>query len=477
MVTVFLALPGMKAPDGFVHVRNRSHDECAAECSGNCSCVAYAYANLNTSTINGDSTRCLLWVGELIDAEKIGVDDEAGDETLHLRLSGLDTGRKKDRRTVKIILPISASVLLTCIFFLICVFKTKAGKGNKQRRRKHKTLAFKEVNAAEGLEFPVVSLKDVIAMTNNFHNSFMIGQGGFGKVYKAKLDGQEIAIKRLHRDSEQGIVEFRNEIILIARLQHRNLVRFLSCCIEGDEKLLIFEYMPNNSLDAHIFSSTRKTMLDWPTRFNIIKGVARGLLYLHQDSRLKVIHRDLKASNVLLDEEMRPKIADFGMARTFGDNQQNENTKRVVGTYGYMAPEYALRGKFSVKSDVYSFGILTLEVVSGLKISSSDPILDFENLTVYEGKANDLVDSSIINSCTPDEALLCIHIGLLCVQDNPNDRPLMSSVLFMLENQSIILPFPNEPAYFPHTNTQVEQRRGNTQNSKNSVTLTVLEGR
>jgi len=155
---------------------------------------------------------------------------------------------------VKIILPISASVLLTCIFFLICVFKTKAGKGNKQRRRKHKTLAFKEVNAAEGLEFPVVSLKDVIAMTNNFHNSFMIGQGGFGKVYKAKLDGQEIAIKRLHRDSEQGIVEFRNEIILIARLQHRNLVRFLSCCIEGDEKLLIFEYMPNNSLDAHIFS-------------------------------------------------------------------------------------------------------------------------------------------------------------------------------------------------------------------------------
>uniref|UniRef100_J3MZW5 Non-specific serine/threonine protein kinase n=2 Tax=Oryza brachyantha TaxID=4533 RepID=J3MZW5_ORYBR len=486
----FLAVPNLKLPDWYLHVGNRSYDECAAECRRNCSCVAYAYANL-TGSSNRDSTRCLVWGGDLVDMEKVvGTWGDFG-ETLYLRLAG--AGRKPRASALRFALPIVlASILIpTCILIYITkikeIIKKKYGENNKRRALRVLSISDElgQEIPAKDLEFPFVEYDKVLVATGNFSEASLIGKGGFGNVYKGMLDGREVAVKRLSSWSEQGIVEFRNEVVLIAKLQHRNLVRLVGCSVEGDEKLLIYEYMPNKSLDASLFKDKRKSVLDWSTRFKIIKGVARGLLYLHQDSRLTIIHRDLKASNILLDVEMNPKISDFGMARIFGDNQQKEVTKRVVGTYGYMAPEYAMGGIFSMKSDVYSFGVLLLEILSSSRISSTDLIEDSPNLLVYawnlwnEGKAEIMIDSTISANCLLDEVMLCIHVALLCVQEDFNDRPLMSDVVLILEKGSKSLPAPNRPAYFAQENNEVEQRNANhgAQNSNNTVTLTDLEGR
>ncbi|KAL6844531.1 hypothetical protein ACP4OV_026204 [Aristida adscensionis] len=443
----FLILPGMKVPDKFLDIRNRSFDQCASECSRNCSCTAYAYINTSNVGTLAATSRCLVWIGDLIDTGKA----TSFGHDLYLRLARSHGKRRKKKAQQRMMLEYFRSM-------------EDAGHNN--------------------LEFPFISFEDVVAATDNFSDSNMLGKGGFGKVYKGMLQGgKEVAIKRLSKGSGQGIEEFRNEVVLIANLQHKNLVKLLACCIHEDEKLLVYEYLPNKSLDYFLFGTARKSMLQWPTRFKIIQGVARGIMYLHQDSRLTIIHRDLKASNILLDEEMNPKISDFGMARIFCGDQHQANTNRVVGTYGYMSPEYAMEGAFSMKSDTYSFGVLVLEIVSGLKISSPHLSMDFPNLIVYawnlwkDGKTEDLIDSSVKDNCLLNEASRCIHIGLLCVQDSPNCRPLMSAVVFMLENNTTPLPIPMEPVCFALRNVEPGKSGDNWVFSMNDMSLTAIEGR
>ncbi|RWR88285.1 cysteine-rich receptor-like protein kinase 10 isoform X2 [Cinnamomum micranthum f. kanehirae] len=339
---------------------------------------------------------------------------------------------------------------------------------------------------AENQELPFIDFGTIQHSTNNFSFENKLGQGGFGAVHKGVLaDGKEIAVKRLSIDSSQGLKEFKNEVVLISKLQHKNLVRLLFCCMEKEEKLLIYEYMPNKSLDFFLFDQIKRAQLTWRIRHNIINGIARGLLYLHEDSRLKVIHRDLKASNVLLDYEMNPKISDFGLARTFRENQGEANTNKVIGTYGYMAPEYAMDGLFSVKSDVFSFGVLLLEILSGKKNSRSFLAENAQSLLAYawqlwcNGKVMELIDPILIDSCPMDEVLRFVHIGLLCIQEGATDRPTMASVVLMLGSTSVTLPLPTEPPlYVGKREATLEQYSSNPKSSSNNeVTISEVEPR
>ncbi|XP_052287393.1 G-type lectin S-receptor-like serine/threonine-protein kinase CES101 isoform X4 [Citrus sinensis] len=337
-------------------------------------------------------------------------------------------------------------------------------------------------------DLKIFDFQTIAAATDNFSTANRLGQGGFGPVYKGKLlDGQEIAIKRLSKSSGQGIVEFKNEAKLIAKLQHTNLVRLLGCSLQKGERLLVYEYLPNKSLDFFIFDSSKKELLDWKKRFNIIEGIVQGLLYLHKYSRLRVIHRDLKASNILLDDQMNPKISDFGMARTFGMNELEANTNRIVGTHGYMSPEYVMNGIVSMKSDVYSFGVLVLEIISSKKNNGCYDTERPLNLVGYawqlwnEGKALELIDTTLHESCSPDEVTRCIHVGLLCVQDKATDRPTMSDVASMLTNDTMALPTPKQPAFFINISSDYEEPEVTEIKlevcSVNDVTISRMEAR
>ncbi|KAL2321187.1 hypothetical protein Fmac_030156 [Flemingia macrophylla] len=287
--------------------------------------------------------------------------------------------------------------------------------------------------------------------TNFFSDLNQLGHGGFGPVFKGLMpNGQEVAVKKLSLQSRQGIKEFTNEVKLLLKIQHKNLVILHGCCAEGPEKMLVYEYLPNKSLDHFLFDKRRSPILDWATRFRIVTGVARGLLYLHEEAPERIIHRDIKASNILLDEKLNPKISDFGLARLFPGEDTHVQTFRISGTHGYMAPEYALRGYLSVKTDVFSFGVLVLEIVSGrknhvLQLGSEKADLLSYAWSLYQGrKIMDLIDPTL-GKYNGDEAAMCIQLGLLCCQASIIDRPDMNAVHLMLSSDSFTLPRPGKP--------------------------------
>ncbi|KAI4320761.1 hypothetical protein MLD38_034206 [Melastoma candidum] len=305
-----------------------------------------------------------------------------------------------------------------------------------------------------GADLPSFSFPAIAAATDNFSDVNFIGEGGFGSVYKGHLStNREVAVKRLSKNSGQGLEEFTNEVILISRLQHKNLVGLVGCCIEKTERMLIYEYMPNKSLDYFIFDRVGRCSLTWERRYSIVCGIARGLVYLHHDSKLPVVHRDLKASNILLDGDLNPKISDFGLARIFTGNDKAKTTRRIIGSHGYMSPEYASEGEFSTKSDVYSFGVLLLEIVSGRRnVGFRHPdhqhnLLGHVWLLWLAGRVLELVDEPGMELSEP-QAERCIHVGLLCVQKLPVDRPSMEAAVVMLANEGAELPQPKQPGFF-----------------------------
>ncbi|XP_075486618.1 putative LRR receptor-like serine/threonine-protein kinase At1g07650 isoform X1 [Primulina tabacum] len=335
-----------------------------------------------------------------------------------------------------------------CLVFLILGILRKAGYlGGK-------ISTDKELRSLD-LQTGLFTLRQIKAATKNLDPGNKIGEGGFGSVYKGLLsDGTIIAVKQLSSKSKQGTREFVNEIGMISALQHPNLVKLYGCCVEGNQLMLVYEYMENNCLSRALFGKdvTQKLKLDWPTRKKICLGIARGLAYLHEESMLKIVHRDIKTSNVLLDKDLNAKISDFGLAKLTEDENTHIST-RIAGTIGYMAPEYAMRGYLTSKADVYSFGVVALEIVSGKSNTNYRPAEDFVYLLDWayvlqeRGSLLELVDPELGSAYSSEEAMVMLNVALLCTNAAPTLRPTMTQAVSMLEGQTAVQDLLSDPSF------------------------------
>ncbi|KAG8383194.1 hypothetical protein BUALT_Bualt05G0159200 [Buddleja alternifolia] len=329
-----------------------------------------------------------------------------------------------------------------------------------QNKRKGDVRKFVKILHDSSLNFKYATLEKA---TGSFDEANKLGHGGFGTVYKGVLrDGREIAVKRLFVNNKNRAGDFYNEVNIISSIEHKNLVRLLGCSCSGPESLLVYEFLPNKSLDGFIFDSKEGKALNWQKRFEIIIGTAEGLVYLHENTKIRIIHRDIKASNILLDSRFRAKIADFGLARSFQEDKSHISTA-IAGTLGYMAPEYLAHGQLTEKADVYSFGVLLLEIVTGRQnnrskednksktIEYTDSLITTAWKHFQQGTVEELFDPNLMlhsyhNINIKNEILRVVHVGLLCIQEIPSLRPFMSKVLEMLVKKEQ-LPAPTRPPF------------------------------
>lgn len=389
-------------------------------------------------------------------------------------------GRNKSRGRLTVILAVTSSSVAFALMIATAVFFVRRRVVEKRRARKELGALLVTVNKSK-LNFSYESLEKA---TNYFHLSNKLGQGGSGSVYKGTLsDGTTVAIKRLLFNTRQWVDHFFNEVNLISGIQHKNLAKLLGCSITGPESLLVYEYVPNQSLHDYFSAKTNLRPLSWAMRFNIILGTAEGLAYLHEESELRIIHRDIKLSNILLDEDFNPKIADFGLARLFPEDKSHISTA-IAGTLGYMAPEYVVRGKLTEKVDVYSFGVLVIEVVSGKGKNSvpqdSRSILQKVWSLYGNGRLCEAVDPVLEGNFQEDEASRLLQIGLLCVQASPELRPSMSIIVKMI-NDNHEIPQPTQPPFLSPATTESSPLRqpesSTTHSSGNNMTQSWIEPR
>lgn len=289
----------------------------------------------------------------------------------------------------------------------------------------------------------IFSLKELHSATNNFNYDNKLGEGGFGSVYWGQLwDGSQIAVKRLKVWSDKAEMQFAVEVEILARVSHKNLLSLRGYCAEGQERLIVYDYMPNLSLVSHLHGQhSAECLVDWDRRMNIAIGSAEGLVYLHNQATPHIIHRDVKASNVLLDSDFQPKVADFGFSKFIPDGATHVTT-RVKGTLGYIAPEYAMLGKASESCDVYSFGILLLELVSGkrpvekLSATVKRTIVQWVLPLTCDGKFDEIADTRLNGKFEEEELKRLLLVALVCAQDSPEKRPTMVEVVELIKGHS-----------------------------------------
>ncbi|KAK6124024.1 hypothetical protein DH2020_042240 [Rehmannia glutinosa] len=418
----FLKHGRVKLPDNFTVWEGMSAEKCGDSCLEECSCMAYT----NIDIYGNGISECVVWLDQLIDLRDSGHD---GDE-LYIRMARVELetiSHNKRKKKITVIFSLLLAAFFGAVFWCaINKCRSPSKKENNQDEvQERQSIPVKN----EEQYIHLFDMNTISAATDNFSLANKIGEGGFGPVYQGGLqNGQEIAVKRLSESSKQGLQEFKNEMSLIAQLQHRNLVKLFGCCIEGDDRMLIYEYMPNKSLDKFLFDSTKKRLLAWEKRFSILKGIAKGLDYLHFGSRLRVIHRDLKASNILLDEEMNPKISDFGLARNF-ESERDQTTRRAWKLW-------------------------------------------------TEGRDLEIIDPVLEESFMETQVSRCIQVGLLCVQHVSEGRPTMSQVVSMLENEDVRLSEPQEPGFFSQLSAaEFDPFLGWDQETVNGLTVTDLTGR